>query len=364
MSLALSVARQALGGVSPNPAVGAVVVRDGIILGQGHTQPPGGDHAEIVALKQAGERARGASLYVTLEPCCHTNKRTPPCTQAIIAAGIAEVHLSTLDPNPAVCGKGRAELEQAGIKTVLGEREAETKELIEAYAQFITTGMPFVTAKFAMSLDGKIATSSGDSRWISGPEAQRWAHRLRQQADAVMVGIGTVLADDPRLTARDEQDNLVKTPLRVVVDSRGRLPRAAQLLSQPGTTVLAVAQPLPPEQVSLLKSTGAQVWWLPGPEGQVDLKELLRYLGWHHSITSVLVEGGGTLLASLLEQGLADKLWAVICPIIIGGASAPTPVEGRGVARVAQALRLERVKVEPLGEDLLISGYIKNTSPN
>ncbi|MBN1862920.1 MAG: bifunctional diaminohydroxyphosphoribosylaminopyrimidine deaminase/5-amino-6-(5-phosphoribosylamino)uracil reductase RibD, partial [Dehalococcoidales bacterium] len=201
MAQALSLARLALGQVSPNPAVGAVVVRDGEVVGQGYTRPPGLDHAEKVALKQAGERAHGGVMYVTLEPCCHQG-RTPPCTRAIIGAGIAEVHLANLDVNPQVSGKGKDELERAGIRVVVGECQAEASQLNEAYAKFITEGVPFVTVKFAMSLDGKIATRSGDSRWISGELSRKRVHNLRYIADAVMVGVGTVLADDPRLTAR------------------------------------------------------------------------------------------------------------------------------------------------------------------
>ena len=201
MERAICLAKLALGQVSPNPAVGAIVVRDGVIVGQGYTQPPGSWHAEVMALNQAGEQARGAVMYVTLEPCCHYG-RTPPCTQALIAAGISEVHLAMLDPNPLVCGRGKAELEKAGIRTYLGEHEAEAREINEAYTKYITTGLPFVTAKFAMSLDGKIATKTGDSRWISGREARRYVHYLRYTSDAIMAGVNTILADDPQLTSR------------------------------------------------------------------------------------------------------------------------------------------------------------------
>lgn len=361
MAFALSLARQALGWVSPNPAVGAVVVREGQVVGEGFTQPPGGPHAEIVALKQAGGRAGGATLYVTLEPCCHTEKRTPPCTGAIIAAGIKEVHMASLDPNPQVSGRGRAALEAAGILTFVGEGEEEAQEINRGYLKFITTGLPFVAAKFAMSLDGKIATRSGDARWLSGPPARSFAHRLRREADAIIVGINTVLTDDPRLTARDEGEGVVKAPLRVVVDSRGRLPPQAALLSQPGQTVLAVAQPLPPHRASLLRERGAETWELPGPGGRVDLNALIRALG-QRQVLSVLVEGGGILLASLIEQDLVDKIYAILCPIIIGGEQAPTPVAGRGVERVSQALPLKKVKVERLGEDTLISGYLNHAT--
>ena len=201
MERAISLAKLALGQVSPNPAVGAVIVKDDDVIGQGYTQPPGSSHAEIMALKEAGERARGAVMYVTLEPCCHYG-RTPPCTKAIIAAGIKEVHAAMIDPNPLVNGKGLKELEKAGIKTFLGEHADDASEIIESYVKFITTGRPFVTIKFAMSLDGKIATRSGDSKWISSDESRRYVHFLRYTSDAVMVGVNTVLIDDPQLTSR------------------------------------------------------------------------------------------------------------------------------------------------------------------
>ena len=233
MRRALSLAGRAVGSVSPNPAVGAVVVKDGAVVGEGWTQPPGQPHAEVMALRQAGEKSAGAALYSTLEPCHHYG-RTPPCTETILAAEVAEVHAAVVDPNPLVSGKGAAHLNEAGVKTVLGEEEEEARRLMEAYFKHITTGLPFVTAKFAMSLDGKTATRTGDSKWISGEEARRYANSLRAASDAIMAGISTVLADDPRLTARDDNDNpLARQPLRIVVDSRGRTPEGARMLSEP-----------------------------------------------------------------------------------------------------------------------------------
>ena len=235
MRRALSLARRSLGGVSPNPAVGAVVVNGGVVVGEGRNEPPGGRHAEIVALEQAGDAASGAVMYVSLEPCSH-HGRTPPCVDAILDAGIAEVHAAIADPNPHVAGGGAAALRDAGVKVVVGERAAEASTLLEAYLKWVTTGRPFVTAKFAMSLDGKIATRSGDSQWITGERARQHVHELRAASDAVMVGVGTVLADDPLLTARDRRGKpLERQPLRVVVDSGGRTPAGARLLSQPGT---------------------------------------------------------------------------------------------------------------------------------
>ncbi|MDP7240478.1 MAG: bifunctional diaminohydroxyphosphoribosylaminopyrimidine deaminase/5-amino-6-(5-phosphoribosylamino)uracil reductase RibD, partial [Dehalococcoidia bacterium] len=325
MRRALSLAGRALGTTSPNPVVGAVLVRGGSVVGEGYTQPPGGPHAEAVALEGAGKLSGGAKLYVTLEPCSHTPKRTPPCAQAIVAAGVTEVHIATLDTNPQVLGRGVEVLRAAGIRVQVGEGQSEARQLNEAYFKYTDTGLPFVTAKFAMSLDGKIAAASGDSQWISGPSARLFVHRLRRQVDAVMVGINTVLADDPRLTARSARGLAVKAPLRVVVDSQGHLPAAARMLRESGETVVATAGARP--------RTGAEVWLLPGEGGRVDLAALLARLG-GRGVTSLLVEGGGVLLASLLEAGMVDKLYAVISPIIIGGGDAPTPVAGKGVARV------------------------------
>jgi diaminohydroxyphosphoribosylaminopyrimidine deaminase/5-amino-6-(5-phosphoribosylamino)uracil reductase len=353
MQRALSLAQKALGNVSPNPAVGAVIVRDGKIIGEGYTRPPGSAHAEIVALRQAGERARGATMYVILEPCCHYG-RTPPCTDAIIAAQIAEVHIATLDPNPQVAGRGRAQLEAVGIKTHLGEHEEEARGLNEAYIKFITTGIPFVTAKFAMSLDGKLATKTGDSKWISSEESRRYVQHLRSIVDAVMVGVGTVLRDDPRLTVRIE--GVERQPLRVIVDSSGRTPLQAQVFHMPGQTLLATTQSLPEGRARAFKEKGAELLTLTAREGVVDLGELLRALG-QRELTSVLVEGGGILLGSLFDLGLVDKVFAFIAPIIIGGKEAVTPVAGDGVAHIAQALRLSRVQVQRFGDDVLISGY-------
>ena len=359
MEQALSLARLALGQVSPNPAVGAVIVNNGEVVGQGYTQRPGSPHAEVVALKQAGEHTRGSVIYVTLEPCCHYG-RTPPCAEAIIDAGISEVHLAMLDPNPLVSGRGTAELEKKGIRTYVGEHEEEAEQINEAYIKFITTGMPFVTAKFAVSLDGKIATKSGDSKWISSEVARKRVHNLRYTTDAIMVGVNTVLIDDPELTARTcgGKGGAVRAqPLRVIVDSKGRTPLTARVLSAPGKTVLVLARSSQPEEKKAFAQVDAELLELPSGEGLVDLEKLLKVLG-EQKITSVLVEGGGILLGSLFDGGLIDKVVAFIAPIIIGGEEAKTAVGGRGVDKVAGALRLERVCMERLGDDMVVSGYV------
>ena len=356
MERALSLARRAVGSVSPNPAVGAVVVKDGLVVGEGWTQPPGRAHAELVALRQAGTAAAGAALYTTLEPCNHHGK-TPPCTQAIIDAGVAEVHAAMVDPNPLASGDGLSRLKEAGIRTVVGEGEEEVRTVVEAYIKFITTGLPFVTAKFAMSLDGKIATRTGASRWITGEQARRYAHHLRANCDAVMAGINTIVADDPRLTARDDNGvALDRQPLRVVVDGRGRTPLSAKLLAEPGRTLVAVARVDRSVQGRLTRA-GAEVEKVPSKDDLVDLAELLRRLGRERSVTSLLVEGGRTLLGSLFDQHLVDKVVAFLAPTIIGGEGAPSAVGGVGVERMADAVRLERVEVLRFGSDTAVIGY-------
>ena len=296
---------------------------------------------------------------VTLEPCCHQG-RTPPCTRAIISAGIKEVHMAMLDPNPSVSGRGKDELEKEGIKTYLGEHEEEAKDINEAYIKFITTGLPFVTAKFAVSLDGKIATKKGDSRWISGQEARKYVHCLRYTSDAIMAGVNTMLADDPHLTTRcsgGKGGTARKQPLRVIVDGKGRTPLTARVFSEPGGTLLALGREATPEEKAAFTQAGGEILEAPTAEGQVGLEELLKSLG-EREINSVLVEGGGILLGSLFDRGLVDKVIAFIAPVIIGGEGAKAAVAGKGVDRVMDSVKLERVRVEKLGDDLVVSGYV------
>ena len=356
MLRALELARASVGETSPNPPVGAVVARDGEIVGEGRTQPAGQDHAEVVALRQAGELARGATLYVTLEPCWHYG-RTPPCTNAVIAAGVAEVHVSMADPNPRVDGRGVAALRAAGIEVVLGEGREEAEELAAPHVVYITTGMPLVTLKFAMSLDGKIATRTGDSRWITGEESRRYVHELRARSDAIMAGIGTALADDPQLTARDSNDApLARQPLRVVVDSRGNMPPDATMLSQPGKTLVAVSE-IGEEARESLESAGAEVFFAPTGNGRVNLRALLAELG-RREVTSVFVEGGGVLAGSLLDARLVHRVVAFVAPTVIGGDRAPSPVGGQGAALMSDAIRLSGVRIERFGDDVAIIGRL------
>ena len=353
---ALRLAQKARGRTSPNPMVGAVLVKDGRIIGEGFHPKAGEPHAEIFALRQAGEAARGATMYVTLEPCSH-HGRTPPCVDAIIAAGVAEVHMAMIDPNPLVAGRGKAALEAAGIRVVTREHEQEAQELNEAFVHWVTQKRPFVIAKFAMSLDGKIATRTGDARWISGPASRQYTHELRDQVDAILVGANTVLADDPRLTTRlDKAD--VHHPLRVILDSRGRVPLSARVFSPdlPGQTLVATTEHMPPSHRRQLAAQGVEVLILPQREGRVDVAALLDALG-QREITSLLVEGGSTVLGTFFDRGLVDKVLAFIAPMIIGGKDAPGPVGGEGSTSLAQAWRLERVRMEQLGNDILLIGY-------
>ena len=299
-------------------------------------------------------------MYVTLEPCCHYG-RTPPCTEAIVAAGITEVHLAMIDPNPLISGKGKEELERKGIRVHVGEHEGEAKQINEAYIKFIATGMPFVVAKFAMSLDGKIATRSGDSEWISGSESRKYVHYLRYTADAIMAGANTVIVDNPRLTCRygATGGQVRKQPLRVIVDGRGRTPADAQIFNEPGKVLLVMGKQVTGEKKKALARAGAEILDLPMDEGRISLEDLLKTLG-ERQITSILVEGGGILTGSLFDLRLVDKVIAFIGPMIIGGNEAKTAVAGKGIEKVMDAVKLERMMVEKFGEDYMISGYVKN----
>jgi len=364
MQRAVELAHHVIGFTSPNPAVGAVLVKDGAEIGTGATQPPGQDHAEIVALKQASDLARGATLYTTLEPCC-TWGRTPPCTKAIIDAGVAEVHFAVIDPNPGVSGDGRDELAAAGIRVVVEEAEG-ARELYEAFAKHITTGTPFVTAKYAMTLDGKIATHTGDSKWVTGPEARGFVQHMRRVCDAILVGVTTALTDDPYLTARDDEGNpLERQPLRVVLDTTCHTPVEAIMFRQPGSTLIATTKAAPDSRIEALEQVGAEVVVLPsGEDRRVDLPALLNHLG-SRGVVNLLVEGGGSVHGAFFDMGLVDKVYAFVAPVIVGGETSLSPVEGLGVAVMANAWRLAETRTEQIGPDWLIIGYPrKQTDPD
>ncbi|MGH7609414.1 MAG: bifunctional diaminohydroxyphosphoribosylaminopyrimidine deaminase/5-amino-6-(5-phosphoribosylamino)uracil reductase RibD [Candidatus Dormibacteria bacterium] len=352
MARALVVARRGDHQTSPNPMVGAVVARDGRVVAEGHHARAGDPHAEIVALEHAGAASEGAHLYVTLEPCCHWG-RTGPCTETLLQAGLAAVHVATLDPNPKVAGQGVARLRQAGLEVVLGEREAEAQALIEEFRVWVTTGIPFVTLKFAASLDGKVATAAGRSQWITSSRSRERAHQLRREHDAVMVGSGTVLADDPRLTARGGHP-ADRQPLRVVVDGRLRTPPGARLLGEPeGRVLIATTSGSDRGRRDAIARAGAEVLELPEGDGRVSLEALLAELG-RRQVTSVLVEGGPTLLGSFLERRLGNRLVAFLAPLLLGGSGAPGPFGGPGVDDLEAGWELRSLRAEPVGRDLLL----------
>jgi diaminohydroxyphosphoribosylaminopyrimidine deaminase / 5-amino-6-(5-phosphoribosylamino)uracil reductase len=357
MRRALSLAGRGLGYTSPNPAVGAVVVRDGRIVGEGYHRRAGSAHAETEALQAAGQAARGATLYVTLEPCNHYG-RTPPCTEAIISAGVAEVVYAVTDPNPHVAGRGHQRLLAAGLTVRSGLCEAEARRLNRFFFHTISGGRPYVIAKFAASLDGKIATRTGDSQWITSAPAREAGHRLRHLVDAILVGAGTAVADNPRLTTRLPQPD-VRHPLRILLDSGGRVPLTAELFNPelPGKTLVATTAAMPAGHCRALESRQVSGLVLPATaDGQVDLPALLHELG-RRNLTSLLVEGGSEVLGSFFDAGLVNEVWAFMAPLIIGSADAPAPVGGRGLSRLADAVRLKEVTVETVGDDFLIKGY-------
>jgi diaminohydroxyphosphoribosylaminopyrimidine deaminase/5-amino-6-(5-phosphoribosylamino)uracil reductase len=355
MRVALELARSCDHWTSPNPMVGAVVVRDGRIVGRGRTAPAGGPHAEVTALREAGDAARGATLVVSLEPCCH-HGRTPPCTDAVEAAGISRCVAAMQDPNPRVSGGGLERLRRVGIEVTVGVEAEAARQVNEHYLRWVTAGLPFVTAKFALSLDGRIATASGASRWITGDASRRLGHLLRHRHDAILVGVGTVLSDDPELSARLE-GGVARQPLRVVLDSRLSLPPAARVLGKDGRCLIATTEGAPAPARRALEAAGARVVaFAAGPDGRVPLRAVLELLAREEQI-SLLVEGGSRVHGSVFDQDLADRVVAFIAPRILGGDGAPSAVAGRGVASLAAAAPLTGVSVERAGEDIVVSGY-------
>ena len=357
MARALELAERGRGHVEPNPMVGAVVVREGRLVGEGWHGRFGGPHAEPLAIGDAGaEACRGATLYVTLEPCTHHGK-TPPCVEAVREAGFARVVAAMVDPDPRNQGRGLEMLRAAGIDVEVGLLEAEARRLNAPFVKLTTRGLPFLTAKWAMSLDGKIATRRGDSRWVSSEPSRRLVHTLRGQVDAILVGIGTALADDPLLTARPPGPRLAT---RIVADSRARLSPASQLVATAGDApvLLATTDAAPAERRETLARAGVEVLALSADdEGHVRLGALLEELG-RRRMTNVLLEGGGELLASAFAAGLVDRLLVFIAPKIVGGREAPSPVEGPGIARMADALETADWTVRRIGRDALIEAWL------
>jgi diaminohydroxyphosphoribosylaminopyrimidine deaminase/5-amino-6-(5-phosphoribosylamino)uracil reductase len=356
MVRALELAARGRYRTSPNPPVGAVLIRAGEVVGEGYHAAAGRAHAEAVALDQAGDLARGATLWVTLEPCC-SRGRTGPCTERLLAAGVTEVRAATLDPNPTVSGRGVAQLRAAGVTVTVGEGEAAARELIREFSIWVTSGRPLVTLKFAMSLDGKVATATGESQWITSEPSRTRAHRLRREHDAVMVGSGTVLVDNPRLSARDLPQGSPQ-PLRVIVDGRLRTPPGSRILHSPGgPVVVATVAGTDPGRQQALRQAGAEVLILPDADGRVSLPDLLQALG-ARQVTSLLVEGGPTLLGSFGKERLGDRIAAFVAPLVVGGNGAPGPFGGAGATSLGGSWRVQGMRAEPIGPDLLLTAEV------
>jgi diaminohydroxyphosphoribosylaminopyrimidine deaminase / 5-amino-6-(5-phosphoribosylamino)uracil reductase len=365
MALALTLALRGEGLVEPNPMVGCVVARDGQIVGEGFHEEFGYPHAEIMALEKAGDTARGATVYVTLEPCCHQGK-TPPCTQALIKAGVARVVVATEDPFPQVAGRGIAELRAAGIACDIGTLAAQVRLVLAPYWKRVTTGRPWVIAKWALTLDGKLATRTGDSQWISSELSRAIVHQLRGRVDAVMVGSGTARHDNPLLTARPlDRDDFKRMATRIVVDSAATLPLGSRLVQSAGDVpvLLAVATGTPESVCREHKEAGVDVLRCLGDSHEVRLCALLDELG-RREMTNVLVEGGSRLLGTLMNLGAVDEVHVFIAPKIVGGVTAPSPVGGTGIAKMADAIELGDVTIEELGGDVYVHGRIKRVRSN
>lgn len=356
MKLALKLAKKGAGWVNPNPMVGAVIVKENEIIGQGYHEYYGGAHAEVNAINSCKQSPQGATLFVNLEPCVHEGK-TPPCAELIVEMGIKRVVIAMRDPNPKVNGKGIDYLNMNGVIVETGMMEEEARLLNETFIKFITTRKPFCLYKAAMTLDGKIASATGDSRWISGEASRKLAHKLRHEYSAIMVGIGTVLKDNPKLDARRTR-KISKDPLKVIVDSVARISLDAKVLTHnPQLTLVAVTQMADPEKLSEIRRTGAQVIVCPEKNEQVDLEYLMLALG-SMDIDSVFLEGGGTLAFSAIQDKVVDKVILFVAPKFIGGKKAPTILEGDGIPRISQAIPFDVTKLKMIEEDIIIEGYL------
>jgi diaminohydroxyphosphoribosylaminopyrimidine deaminase / 5-amino-6-(5-phosphoribosylamino)uracil reductase len=360
MQLALGLAAQGRGFTSPNPMVGAVVVRDGVVVGQGYHQAAGGPHAEVHAIDAAGDAAAGATLYVNLEPCNHTG-RTPPCTRKIAEAGLRRVVIGMRDPNPKVAGGGVEFLQARGIEAVCGVCEEQARELNEAFVKHSRTGRPFVIAKCAATLDGRIATRSGDSRWVTGAEARAFVHELRCASDAIMVGAGTIAADDPRLTAR-LKGRPARDPIRIVLDPRLRSAPTARVMqhSSAAETILVVGRDVPASARARMQMKKVRVIEAETRAGRIDLGRLMDQLG-QMDVTSILIEGGGRTLGSAFRAGIVDKACFFYAPLVTAGDDGVPICSGAGAERMRDCLRLDRIRTRRFGDDVLIEGYVQRT---
>ncbi len=353
MKRALRLAQAGKGRTSPNPAVGAVLVKRGRPVGEGYHARAGEAHAEIVALRQAGKKASGSVLYVNLEPCTHYG-RTPPCVPQVIKAGVKRVVIGMEDPNPVVHGKGIEALRGFGVKVNVGVLEKECRKLNEAFCKYILQKEPFVMLKVAATLDGKIATRNGDSKWISGEASRRFVHRIRDQVDGVLVGIGTILRDDPLLTARRKQG---REPYRIVLDSRLKIPEEARVFEHSASEVILATTPLAPrEKIERLEERGTRVLVVDSKEGRVDLKSCLAKLG-EIGVMSLLVEGGSQVNGSFLDEGLIDNFLLFFSPKVTGDPEGLGIFGGRGASRLKDAFAVKKVAMRRIGEDIMLEGY-------
>lgn len=357
MKRAVELARKGEGYVNPNPLVGAVLTKDDRIIGEGYHAFFGGDHAEISAFKNAVEDIEGATMYVMLEPCSHFGK-TPPCVDSIIKNRIKKVVIGMKDPNPKVAGRGIKKLQNNGIEVVVGVLEEEIKKLNETFIKYITTGLPFCILKTAMTLDGKIATVNGDSKWISNELSRNYVHQLRNRVAAIMVGVGTIITDDPLLTTR-LQEGEGSDAIRIVVDTKGRTPLKARVLNSKSKakTIIATSEVTDRNTICQFREKGADVLIIQQDKGKISIKELMKVLG-EKGVDSVLLEGGGTLNYSALEEGVIDKVISFITPKIIGGRDAKTPVEGEGRHTIKQAINLTKPEIKRFNEDIMIEAYL------
>ena len=357
MRRTLELAGKAAGRTSPNPMVGAVIVKNGRVIAEGYHKKAGRPHGEIEALRKAGKRARGGQMFVNLEPCCHQG-RTPPCTDAIIESGLKEVFVGMRDPNPRVAGKGIHRLKKAGITVHSGLLKPECQRLNEVFVKYIQTGQPFVTLKSALSLDGKIATSTGESQWITGPEARERVHRMRDQVDAILVGAGTVLKDNPRLTTRLKKGK-GHNPARVILDAKGEIPLKARVFQHANRdrVIYVTTRQASAVRVNRLKDRGIEIQMISEKNSRISLIKLIKLLG-QMEIDSVLLEGGGGINASALKAGIVDKVILFMAPLIIGGESAPGVVSGPGIKSLKQALPIKNLTVTPVGADWMVEGYL------
>lgn len=357
MKRALNLAEKGMGFTSPNPLVGAVIVKNGKIIAEGYHESYGENHAEINALNNAIEDVYGTTMYVNLEPCSHFGK-TPPCVNRIVKSGIKKVVVAMEDPNPAVSGNGIKILKENGIEVEVGILKKEAEKLNEIFIKYIITKRPFIIMKAGMSLDGKIATHTGDSRWVTGEKSREYGHILRQKVSAILVGVNTVITDDPMLNTRLNKIEC-KDPIRIVVDSYGRTPLTSKILNiNPSNTIIAVTNLAADENIKAFKERGADVIITPAKNHKVDLEFLIEELG-NKKIDSLLIEGGGEVNFSFLKENLVDKVIFFIAPKIIGGKDAKTPVEGEGVECLEDAICLQNVQITNMGKNIMIEGYLK-----